>query len=98
MKIATILLTSGLWFLTACAGAPMPAVSVVPAVQVVETKIAVPVPCVPFDFPPAPAFTDTSAALKAAPDEPARYDLLAANWEPKQKRLDALEAALAACR
>lgn len=64
--------------------------------QTVDVPVAV--SCVPKDTPPAPAYTDTTEALKAAPDFAARYQLLAANHAVHVTREQILEAVVDACR
>jgi hypothetical protein len=66
--------------------------------QVIEVKVPVPVPCVSKDLPPPPTYTDTLAALQAAPDQGEFTRLLAGNWPVRNARLAALEAAVEACR
>ena len=66
--------------------------------QVIEVKVPVPVPCVSADLPKPPAYPDTLAALKAAPDQAEFTRLLAAGWPLRTARLEALEAAVEACR
>jgi len=61
--------------LVGCGSVPKPE----PAVRVVETKVPVPVAC-DSKLGQAPYFTDTKAAIEAAADFAARYQLLAANW------------------
>jgi hypothetical protein len=69
-----------------------------PVAQVIEVKVPVPVPCVSKDLPPPPTYTDTLAALQAAPDPGEFTRLLAGNWPVRNARLEALEAAVDACR
>ncbi len=68
MTAAALLLS-----LAGCATRPAPE----PSLQVQKTDIATPVSCVPADTPQRPTFSDTSEALKAAPDLAARYQLFA---------------------
>jgi hypothetical protein len=83
-----------LLLLAACASGP-PAE---PRVLTKEVKAAVPVSCVPKDFPSAPAYTDTADALKAAPDAAGRYQLLAANHPARVTREAILEVVVDGCR
>jgi hypothetical protein len=69
-----------------------------PVAQVIEVKVPVPVACVSKDLPPPPTYTDTLAALQAAPDQGEFTRLLAGNWPVRNARLEALEAAVDACR
>jgi hypothetical protein len=61
-------------------------------------KVPVPVSCVSDQLPKAPTYPDTLAALKAAPDQAEFTRLLAAGWPLRTARLEALEAAVEACR
>ncbi len=79
--------------LSACATSPAPE----PKIQAVEVKTEVPISCVPSDLPPPPAYTDTTEALKAAPDFAARYQLLAANRGLRITREAMLESLVAGC-
>jgi len=77
--------------LSACASTP-------PAPQIVTktVQVAVPVACKPaIDTPPA--YPDTDAALKAAPDVYQRVKLLVAGRLERISREAELTAALAAC-
>jgi hypothetical protein len=89
---AAIVLTLAL---AACATAAPPPE---PRIITKEVKVEVPVSCVPKDTPPAPTFSDTAAALKAAPGAEDRYLLLSGNWFPRDVRLALLESIVASCR
>lgn len=69
-----------------------------PQGRVVTADIAVPTSCVPQDYPPIPAYTDTLAALHQADDFAARYQLLAANKALHVAREALDEATIDACR
>ena len=69
-----------------------------PALRTVEVRVPVAVPCIAKDFPAKPAYPDTREALKAAPDQAARYRLMAAGWPLRAARLQSLEAAVEPCR
>ena len=81
---------------------PLPA----PPVQVITAKPVVLAPepapalaaCIPRTLPPPPKYPDSDAALKAAPGAADRYQLMAAGRILRQKRLEELERAVAACR
>jgi hypothetical protein len=66
--------------------------------ETITVKVPVPVSCVSKDLPPPPTYTDTLAALLAAPDQGEFTRLLAGNWPVRNARLEALEAAVDACR
>jgi hypothetical protein len=66
--------------------------------ETITVKVPVPVSCVSKDLPPPPTYTDTLAALQAAPDQGEFTRLLAGNWPVRNARLEALEAAVEACR
>jgi hypothetical protein len=66
--------------------------------ETITVKVPVPVSCVSKDLPPPPTYTDTLAALQAAPDQGEFTRLLAGNWPVRNARLEALEAAVDACR
>lgn len=80
--------------LAACATPQKPE----PKVVTQDVRTAVATSCVPADTPPAPVYTDTAEALKAAPDFAARYQLLAAEHGRRITRADVLEAVVDACR
>jgi hypothetical protein len=89
--IVRVSLCSALLALTACATTP-------PAPQIVTktVQVAVPVACKPA-IGPAPAYPDTDAALKAAPDVYQRVKLLVAGRLERIAREMELTAALGAC-
>ncbi len=66
--------------------------------ETITVKVPVPVACVSDQLPKAPTYPDTLAALKAAPDQAEFTRLLAAGWPLRNARLEALEAAVDACR
>ena len=66
--------------------------------ETITVKVPVPVSCVSDQLPPPPTYPDTLAALKAAPDQAEFTRLLAAGWPLRTARLEALEAAVEACR
>lgn len=69
-----------------------------PQVKVVTADLAAPVSCIPKDYPPAPAYTDTLKALSLADDFAARYQLLAANHGLRVAREALDEQTIDACR
>lgn len=77
--------------LTACAtdDAPKP-------ITTITVKIPVNVPCVP-NIGPAPAYPDTDAAVKAAPDLFARVKLIVAGRVLRIQREAELNAAIEGC-
>jgi hypothetical protein len=77
--------------------APVQVIKAAPVVLATEPAPA-PVPCVPRALPPPPKYPDSDAALKAAPGAADRYQLMAAGRILRQKRLEELERAVAACR
>ena len=89
--IARTLLALGLLSLAACATAP-------PTPQIVTktVQVAVPVACTPA-IGAAPAYPDTDAALKAAPDVFQRVRLLVAGRLERIAREAQLTASLGAC-
>ncbi len=89
--ILRILAATALIGLTACATTP-------PAPQIVTktVQVAVPVACKPA-IGPAPAYPDTDAALKAAPDVYQRVQLLVAGRLLRIAREAELTAGLSAC-
>ena len=87
--IAGLLLAS---LLAACASAP----PIEQSVQVRTVEIPTPVHCRP-DLGPEPAYPDTDAALKAAPDLFARVRLLLAGRLMRIARDQEKSAALQAC-
>jgi hypothetical protein len=54
--------------------------------------------CVPRTLGPPPRYPDSDAALRAAAGAADRYQLMAAGRLMRQKRLEELERAVAACR
>jgi hypothetical protein len=66
--------------------------------ETITVKVPVPVACVSDQLPKTPTYPDTLAALKAAPDQAEFTRLLAAGWPLRNARLEALEAAVEACR
>jgi len=54
--------------------------------------------CVPRNFPRAPRYPDTDAALLAAPGAADRYQLMAAGRLMRERRLAELERVVEACR
>lgn len=80
--------------LSACATQPAP----VATIRTVEVKVPVPTPCVPAALGPAPAYPDTAAALRAAPDAADRYRLMAAGRLLRDQRLAELEPVVKGCR
>lgn len=66
-------------------------------VQVVTVDRPVAVSCIPADSPNAPAYPDTPAALKAAPDLGVWAGLMAAGWGERVARTAYLEALRADC-
>ena len=66
--------------------------------ETITVKVPVPVACVSDQLPKPPTYPDTLAALKAAPDQAEFTRLLAAGWPLRNARLEALEAAVDACR
>ena len=87
-----IVLVVALAAVSACAGAPPNS----PALQVREVKTPVAMPCTP-DLGAAPAYPDTDAALKAAPDLFSRVRLMVSGRLLRIARERELNAALAAC-
>jgi hypothetical protein len=79
-------------FLAACAGVRTPQ----PVVQVREVQTPVAVTCTP-PLGAAPAYPDTDAALKTAPDVFARVRLLVSGRLLRLARERELNAALVAC-
>lgn len=90
MKFLVLLALFGL---TACGTVTAEAV-----VKTVEVDRAVPISCIPADYPPAPDYTDTLKALSLADDFAARYQLLAANAQLHQAREALDEQTIDACR
>jgi len=88
VKIPALVLSAAV--LTGCASPSVPPPTIV--------KVPVPVSCVSDQLPKAPTYPDTLAALKAAPDPAEFTRLLAAGWPLRNARLEALEAAVDACR
>ena len=88
---ARLLSCAGLLALAACATTP-------PAPQIVTktVQVAVPVACKPA-IGDTPAYPDTDAALKAAPDVFYRVSLLVAGRLERIAREAQLDAALGAC-
>jgi hypothetical protein len=78
--------------LSACAGGPAPE----PHIEAVTVPVAVPVRCRP-DLGLEPAYPDTEAALRAAPDLYGRVRLLVAGRLLRIARDARKTAALAAC-
>lgn len=78
--------------LVGCASTPAE-----PVIRTVETKVPVPVACIPADFPGPPTYPDTRAALQAAQSAEDRAQLRAAGWFPRDARLTALEGVVANC-
>jgi hypothetical protein len=89
--IARAIICLGLLALAACTTTP-------PAPQIVTktVQVAVPVACKPA-VGPEPAYPDTDAALKAAPDVYQRVKLLVAGRLERIAREAELTAALGAC-
>jgi hypothetical protein len=56
------------------------------------------VSCITRNFPTAPRYPDTDAALKAADGAADRYQLMAAGRLMRERRLAELERAVEACR
>lgn len=79
--------------LAACGGK-----QVEPEIRIVEVPVAVPVSCVPKNFPAKPDMPDSDEALKAAPDAAARYGLIAAGRVLRIQREAEVEPVLAGCR
>lgn len=79
--------------LAACGGK-----QVEPEIRIVEVPVAVPVSCVPKNFPAKPVMPDTDEALKAAPDAAARYGLIAAGRVLRIQRESEVEIVLGNCR
>lgn len=83
---------------------PPPVIEPKPPKVVAPPKAPPPAPpappksCVPKTLGPPPRYPDTDAALRAAPGAADRYQLLAAGRILREKRLDELERAIAACR
>ena len=90
--IQRAVLAGALAGLAACAGAPVPS----PVMQVREVATPIAVTCAP-DVGAAPAYPDSDAALKAAPDLFARVRLLVSGRLLRIARERELGAALAAC-
>lgn len=91
--IARILAAAGLFSLAACA---TPAAPPTPQIVTKTVEVAVPVACKP-DLGVAPAYPDTDAALKAAPDVYQRVKLLVAGRLLRIAREAELTAGLNAC-
>ena len=89
-----VLILSGL-LMAGCTPTPRPAPD--PAVQIVEVKIPVAVPCDP-DIGPEPAYVDTPEAIAMAPDIFARTVLLVAGRVQRIARDEVKTAALDECR
>ncbi|RAK56680.1 hypothetical protein [Phenylobacterium deserti] len=69
-----------------------------PKPRLIPRKAPAPVSCVPKNFPRAPRYPDSDAALKNAAGAADRYQLMAAGRLLRMQRLAALERALEACR
>ena len=78
----------------AAAPAPPPP----PPPKVVIRRVPVRVSCIARDFPRAPQYPDTDAALRAAAGAADRYQLMAAGRMMRERRLAELERAVEACR
>jgi hypothetical protein len=91
MTVRILAAAAVLLSLAACATTP-------PAPQIVTktVQVAVPVACTPA-IGPAPAYPDTDAALKAAPDVYQRVKLLVAGRLLRIAREAELSAAVSAC-
>lgn len=87
------LVLAGLLFLASCATKSAEPVYITKTVQV-----PVAVSCVPPGLPPAPSYSDTAAALKAAAGPDQRYHLLSSEWPRRDARLAVLEGVVNACR
>lgn len=77
--------------------APVQVITAAPVVLAPEPA-PTPTPCIPRTLPQPPKYPDSDAALKAAPGAADRYQLMAAGRILRQKRLEELERAVAACR
>jgi hypothetical protein len=85
------------------AAPPAPTAPDVPAVPPVIVKVPVPTPtpakaCVPKNFPRAPKYPDTDAALRDAGGAADRYQLMAAGRLLRERRLADLEKIVDGCR
>jgi hypothetical protein len=80
--------------LAACGSAPKPEL----VGRTVEVKVPVAVPCVPADLPGEPAYVDSDAALKGAPNGPTRYRLTAAGRIQRNQYLAIVRPVLKACQ
>jgi len=89
--ISRVLPCLGVLVLAACATTPP-----TPRIVTKTVQVAVPVSCKPA-IAPAPAYPDTDAALKAAPDVFQRVRLLVAGRLERIAREAELNAALDAC-
>ena len=77
---------------------PAPAPPPEPKPRVLPRKAPAASSCVPRNFPRAPRYPDSDAALKNAAGAADRYQLMAAGRLLRMQRLAALERALEACR
>lgn len=69
-----------------------------PIIKTVEVVVpGPPVPCVPKELGPPPAYVDTDDALIAAPDAAARYQLLYAGRLQRIGRLGEVEPVVESC-
>ncbi|ESQ85396.1 hypothetical protein AEAC466_04320 [Asticcacaulis sp. AC466] len=80
--------------LTGCQTCPVPD----PIYRTVEVQTPIAVSCVPHNLSASPTYSDTEAALKAAPDGAARYKLKIEAGRQKDARLAELEPVIAGCR
>lgn len=81
-------------FLAACGGTKLTE----PEIKIVEKTVPVAVSCISKDSPEKPKFTDTREALAAAPDADVRYQLLASNWELKERLIATREKEREICK
>ncbi len=79
--------------LAACGTTPRPE----PRVEIREVKVPVAIPCAK-DPGPAPAFSDTTEALRAAGDIFEKVKLLLAGRDQRDARLTEVTAAIEGCK
>lgn len=82
--------------LAACGGQQTPPQPIIVPQEVVVA--GVPVSCVPLTVAEAPAYPDTTEALRAAAGPAERYQLIAGGRKLRDARLNVLEPVVASCR
>lgn len=63
-----------------------------------ETKVTVPVSCVPSSLSPRPQGLKTAAQILAIPEGPRRYVALAQDWLARVERMNDTEPVIRACQ